>query len=196
MSTDQQSLITRRLLDILSPDEDEVTYEMLYRPSNHYDWVTDQLAVGGSLRHLSEIDKAVADGIKLVVDNRIEQSCPNIWRDAGVLYIHNGVNDDGKAKPDWFWQMGVNVAAAMTQDPDFKVLTHCAAGMNRGPAIGYIILRCQDYTGDQAHRMLKQARPCVWNDYRYDADNFLAGISYTRRRRLFRDRQLTNHWIG
>ncbi len=76
-----------------------------------------------------------------------------------IAYCFAGVADDGLPKPVSWFQTGWDFAKPIL-DNGGVVLSHCAAGVNRGPSVAYFLLRAHwGMTGDNAFALLKAQRP-------------------------------------
>ena len=138
----------------------------------HLHFVTPRLAVGGDLspdpaRSLVQLAEICHLGITHVVDVRSE------WSDAGVVarsapqlrYLHHGMDDAGQAVPAAWFETAVSwVEAAWADDPEAVVLTHCHAGINRGPSLGFAVLLALGSDPVDAISRLRAARSTanVW----------------------------------
>jgi dual specificity phosphatase 3 len=130
-------------------------------------FVTPRLAVGGDLssdpaRSLRQLAEICHLGITHVVDVRSEWSDYDVVaRSAPQLrYLHHGMDDAGQAVPaEWFEKAVTWIEAAWAQDPDAIVLTHCHAGINRGPSLGFAVLLALDWDPVEAISAIRAARP-------------------------------------
>lgn len=109
-----------------------------------FDFVTDDLAVGGSLSDRDPAGDALTirdAGIRLVIDMRAEWTDFDIWREVvGVQYISVPTHDvsGSHLSSDAFDAvvMAARSAAALGE----KVLVHCHMGINRGPSAAMAVL--------------------------------------------------------
>ena len=138
--------------------------------------VTEWLWTGGDVR--PDPDDAVRDvralqdaGITHVLDCRVE------WSDEALFavlapdmsYLHHGVDDDGGAQPDWWYDLGVGFAVAALAESDSRILVHCHMGINRGPTMAYAILLALEWDPVEALDAIRSARPIAAIGYAEDA---------------------------
>jgi protein-tyrosine phosphatase len=141
--------------------------------------ITERLFVGGQI---NDADWPVlkAAGITHVIDAQAEREdrAPSA---EGISVLWVPQPDDGKhPKPvKWFGDAASFALLAFTT-PQAKVLTHCAAGVNRGPSLGYAVLRAQGWSRNDAFALLKAKRPQVNVAYRDDADAALQALGYAK----------------
>lgn len=130
-------------------------------------FVTPRLAVGGDLsadrgRSLMQLAEISHLGITHVVDVRSEWSDAELvtWRAPQLRYLHHGMDDAGQAVPSSWFEKAVSwIEAAWAQDPDAIVLTHCHAGINRGPSLGFAVLLALGWDPVEAIAAIRAARP-------------------------------------
>ena len=97
-----------------------------------------------------------------------------------IGYLWDPTQDDGQTKPAAWFSRGIDFALGALAHPGYAVLTHCAAGINRGPSMAYAILRAQGWDGIDAIALLRAKRPQVQVRYRGDAENALVQLGWTR----------------
>lgn len=119
------------------------------------DFILPNLAVGSD--HI-DLARCKRNGITHVVNASFSHDPEDMIR--AVDYLYNPTNDDGDEKGAGYWMRTVIWAERALQDPEAKIYAHCAAGINRGPAHAYAILRgVFGYESDEAKKLIKQARP-------------------------------------
>ena len=124
-----------------------------------YQFVTGQLAVGGSIDTAENMRALAGSGITHVVNMQSEFDDHAITDGAGVQVLWNGCEDDFLPKPsDLFWK-GVQFTLEALVNPNAKVLFHCAAGVHRSPLMLLAVLRILGHDRRQAMDMIMEARP-------------------------------------
>jgi protein-tyrosine phosphatase len=137
--------------------------------------ITDQLWVGGSDYTVQQLEDR---GITHVIDCRSEKSNVFPFSQSCINYLWNPTDDDGKPKPtEWFGKVLKFGMPAL--DNGGVVLAHCAAGINRGPSAGFVLLRAK-YGWKHARTLqtMRKARPIVWADYANDGSRALKELGY------------------
>jgi len=124
-----------------------------------YQFVTDRLALGGSIGTAENMRDLVRAGITHVVNMQKESDDSQLVDGSGIQVLWNGCEDDFLPKPaDLFWK-GVRFTLQALADPDAKVLFHCAAGVHRSPIMLLAVLRVLGFERRQAIDMISDARP-------------------------------------
>ena len=116
------------------------------------DFVTDRLAVGGSLSSHGlvahrQIDELLDFGITHIADLRSEWSDADLVAEHApqITYLHHPVDDAGQTiPPDYFRALADWATEALAQ-PNTKLLVHCHAGVNRGPSGAFTVLLAQGW---------------------------------------------------
>lgn len=137
-----------------------------------HQWVTDRIAVGGGVWLAEQVVGLQREGITHVIDCRSEATAEMLYRDTGVELFCCRTDDDGKPKPDAWFERGTSYAIDVLCRPDTKLLCHCAGGLNRGPSMAYAILRVLEWTPGEAWRAIKFVRPAATIRYANDADKW------------------------
>jgi protein-tyrosine phosphatase len=126
-----------------------------------YQFVTERLAIGGSIGTATNMRELARAGITHVVNMQKEFDDSLLTDGSGVEVLWNGCEDDFLPKPaDLFWK-GVRFTLAALADPGAKVYFHCAAGVHRSPIMLLAVLRVLGYERRQAINMISDARPLV-----------------------------------
>ena len=157
---------------------------MFVEPSRDFEianasFVTDQLLVGGDLAWdtataVAQLGELVEAGVTHIVDCRIEAEDSELitmYAEAtGVSldYRHDGIDDAGQVVPgEWFDELVEHALSAI--DTGGTVLTHCHAGINRGPSLGYAVLLAQGWDPVEALARIIEARSIAYVAYAEDA---------------------------
>jgi len=139
--------------------------------------VTDRLWIGGDLSTYdqelagAELAELVEHGLTHILDVREEWSDEeHVAREQPQLsYLWRGIPDLGQeVAGDWFDAV-VDFALEAFEDPDAVVLSHCHAGINRGPSAGFAILLALGRDPIEALELIKSERPIVMVAYAEDA---------------------------
>jgi hypothetical protein len=147
---------------------------------NLFDFITPRIAVGRGPWRKEDFRKIREAGITHVFDARGEAQRHGAtdWLtlgNGGVTYLWCGFSDDFRHKPIEIFREPIERAVrALEEDPNAKVLAHCAAGMNRGPSVAYGILRAATgMTPEDALAAMRRVRPIACAPYRGDVDEAL-----------------------
>ncbi|MBI4463181.1 MAG: dual specificity protein phosphatase family protein [Acidobacteria bacterium] len=124
-----------------------------------YQFITERLAVGGSVGTPENMRAIAQAGITHIVNLQIEFDDHALTDGTGVQVLWNGCDDDFLPKPpELFWK-GVRFTLEALRDPKAKVLFHCAAGIHRSPMMLLAVLRVLGYEPETAMEMILTARP-------------------------------------
>jgi dual specificity phosphatase 3 len=144
-----------------------------------FNFITERLACGAQLQGPDDIKQIIAAGITHLIDAQQERN-DGVLIPANCIYLWDPAADDGRHKdPQWF-QYAITFALNAFLTPRTKVLTHCTAGVNRGPSLAYAIMRAQGWTSAEALGQLKARRPQVNVAYRSDAEDALKAMGWTK----------------
>ena len=124
-----------------------------------YQFVTERLAVGGSIRTPEDMREIARAGITHVVNMQIEFDNRLLSDGTGVRILWNGCDDDYVQKPPELFWTGVLFALEALEQPEAKVLFHCAAGVHRSPLMALAVLRALGHAQKEAIGMIVRARP-------------------------------------
>ncbi|MBI1956092.1 MAG: dual specificity protein phosphatase family protein [Acidobacteria bacterium] len=131
-----------------------------YRPETvDYQFVTDQLAVGGAIWTPENMREIARAGITHVVNLQMEFDDNSINDGTGICVLWNGCDDDFLPKPPEFFWKGVQFALEALANQRAKVLFHCVAGVHRSPFLLLSVLRVLGYDLEEAIGMIRAARP-------------------------------------
>ncbi|HWP85281.1 MAG TPA: dual specificity protein phosphatase [Terriglobia bacterium] len=122
-------------------------------------FVTERLALGGSIRTEEQMRELAGIGITHVVNLQKEFDNSRLADGCGVRVLWNGCEDDFLPKPAEFFWKGVRFALEALADPRAKVYFHCAAGIHRGPLMVLAVLRALGYERREAINLILDARP-------------------------------------
>jgi protein-tyrosine phosphatase len=124
-----------------------------------YQFVTERLAVGGSIGTIENMRELAQAGITHVVNMQHEFDDHSITDGTFVQVLWNACEDDFLPKPSELFWKGVLFTLEALVDPGAKVLFHCAAGVHRSPLMLLAVLRVIGYERRQAIDMIVDARP-------------------------------------
>lgn len=111
-------------------------------------------------------------GVTHILDVRHEAHDADWWGEIPeITYLSNGIDDAGQEVPGaWFDAITDWAVAAI--DAGGTVLTHCHAGINRGPSAGYAVLLRLGWDPVEAIAAIRSARPIANAYYAEDALNW------------------------
>ena len=127
------------------------------RPACDFDWITEDLAIGGrcAMDHAESL--AREHGLGAVIDLRAEdRDDPRVWNRCGLLFLHLPT-DDHAAVSLAMIDEGVAFARrarAMTR----RLLVHCEHGIGRSAMLVLCILTDRGIEPMAALRLVKQRR--------------------------------------
>jgi protein-tyrosine phosphatase len=124
-----------------------------------YHYVTERLAVGGSIRTSENMRELASAGFTHVINMMFEFSDESINDGSGVEVLDNGTTDDFLPKPTSLFWKGVDFTLKAFENPQAKVYVHCAAGVHRSPIMVLAILRALGHERKHAINMIMDARP-------------------------------------
>ena len=124
-----------------------------------YQFVTEQLAIGGAIGTPENMQELARAGFTHVVNMQVEFDDHAITDGSGIQVLWNGCEDDFLPKrAELFWS-AVEFALKALQEPDTKVLFHCAAGVHRSPMMLLAVLRVLGYQRSEAVERIVSVRP-------------------------------------
>ena len=97
-----------------------------------------------------------------------------------ILYLWNGVPDDGQPKPiEWFQKRLAFGLPALAQ-PKTKLYCRCASGMNRGPSTAHAILIALGLSHYEARAMIvvHRLKTIIGVRYADDAEYAITVLGY------------------
>ena len=124
-------------------------------------WVTPRIAVGGGIWTDANMAKVAAAGVTHIIDMQVEFDDTPLAEPYGIEVFWNPIDDDFQPKPPEVFQAGVEFALAALEDPQHKVLIHCAAGVHRAPMMTLALLRVLGWDLHPAMELVEDKRPVV-----------------------------------
>ena len=124
-----------------------------------FQFVTDRLAIGSSIRTVEDMREIAQAGITHVINMQIEFDNRRLGGATGIRVLWNGCEDDSLPKPPELFWSGVRFAMDALERPETKILFHCAAGIHRSPLMLLAVLRVLGHEEEEAIGMIVQARP-------------------------------------
>ncbi|MGH9556712.1 MAG: dual specificity protein phosphatase family protein [Terriglobales bacterium] len=122
-------------------------------------WITDRVAVGGAIWDERRMLEVVEAGITHILDMQIEFDDTLLAEPYFVEVLWNPVDDDFQPKPAEIFQRSVDFALQALEDPEAKLLIHCAAGVHRAPMMMLALLRAQGWSLEEAMQHIQSLRP-------------------------------------
>ena len=105
--------------------------------------------------------KVAAAGITHIIDMQVEFDDTPLAGPYGVEVFWNPVDDDFQPKPPQVFQSATEFALAAVENPEHKLLVHCAAGVHRAPMMALALLRVQGWDLHEAMALIEERRPVV-----------------------------------
>jgi len=137
--------------------------EFSYATTPDYDFVTDRMAVGGSIFTRENFKALTRAGFTHIINTQIEFDDTTLLRggdhEPAILWLPT--DDDFLPKPFEFFDRGVRYALEVLDQPESKLLIHCASGIHRAPMLALALLRVLGYERHDALRLLLARRPQV-----------------------------------
>jgi protein-tyrosine phosphatase len=124
-------------------------------------WVTPRIAVGGGIWTSTNMAKVAAAGVTHIIDMQVEFDDTPLADSYGIEVFWNRVDDDFQPKPASVFQPAVEFALAALENPENKILIHCAAGVHRAPMMTLALLRVQGWDLEEAMELMEDKRPVV-----------------------------------
>jgi len=124
-------------------------------------WVTPQIAVGGGIWTGANMAKVAAAGITHIIDMQVEFDDTPLAGPYGIEVFWNPVDDDFQPKQAAVFHSATEFALAAMENPEHKLLIHCAAGVHRAPMMALALLRVQGWDLDEAMDLIEERRPVV-----------------------------------
>ncbi|MSO19130.1 MAG: hypothetical protein EXQ56_01495 [Acidobacteria bacterium] len=124
-----------------------------------YQFVTEELAVGGFIRNVENMRELAEAGFTHVINMMHEFDDHTINDGTGIVVLQNGTTDDFLPKPSSLFWTVVDFTLLALENPNAKIYVHCAAGVHRSPLMVLAIMRALGYERKQAINMITEARP-------------------------------------
>jgi protein-tyrosine phosphatase len=122
-------------------------------------WVTGRIAVGGGIwtdLHMADVARA---GVTHIIDMQIEFDDTPIAERHGIAVLWNAADDDFQPKPPKIFHRGVEFARRALDQPDTKLLIHCAAGVHRAPMMALALLCSLGWSVEEGMDLIQARRP-------------------------------------
>lgn len=150
-----------------------------------YSLITERLYTGASMRCSKDVDALVAAGVTHVIDARsgFSDAALLMARQPQISYLWDPTADDGvHPKPVEWFKKALDFALPAIAQPGKIILSHCAAGHNRGPSITFVIMRALGWSYHEALDLLHTNRPqCIGGvTYRDDGELALRQLGWIR----------------
>lgn len=123
-----------------------------------FTWVTSRIAVGGGIWNAENMAALVRSGVTHIIDMQIEFDDSELARPHPVEVLWNPVDDDFQPKPPEVFQRGVDFALKALEQPDSKLLIHCAAGVHRAPMMTLAVLCSMNWDLGKALQLIETKR--------------------------------------
>lgn len=148
-----------------------------------YSRVTERLFVGAQVNDVADVIELKAAGVTHVIDANTDDERALFPVGNGIILLPDPTPDDGQPKPTAWFDGAIDFAIAALAQPGTIVLAHCAAGINRGPSLGFAIMRAQGFGHGQAKALICLARPQCLGGIRYrdDAERALLALRWTNK---------------
>lgn len=124
-------------------------------------WVTEQVALGGAIWNVQNMEEVAQAGVTHIVNMQIEFDDRPLAEPRGVEVFWNPTDDDFLPKPPELLKRGVDFALSALADPKTRLYVHCAAGVHRAPMMTLAILGAMDWDLDEAMELIETRRPVV-----------------------------------
>ena len=124
-------------------------------------WVADRIAVGGGIWNDNNMIEVVRAGITHIIDMQVEFDDTPLAGPYGIDVFWNPIDDDFQPKPPQVFQAATEFALAAMENPETKLLIHCAAGVHRAPMMALALLRVQGWDLHKAMDRIEEQRPVV-----------------------------------
>ncbi len=124
-------------------------------------WVTGRIAVGGGIWTGNNMADVARAGVTHIIDMQIEFDDTAIAEPFGIAVLWNAVDDDFQPKPPKIFHRGVEFARRALDEPETKLLIHCAAGVHRAPMMALALLCSLGWSLDSAMDLIQARRPVV-----------------------------------
>jgi protein-tyrosine phosphatase len=124
-------------------------------------WITDRIAVGGGIWTAKNMVEVARTGVTHVIDMQIEFDDSTLAEPHGIEVLWNAMDDDFQPKPAELFERGVDFAQQALEQPESKLLIHCAAGVHRAPLMALALLCCLDWKLGEAMELIQTRRPVV-----------------------------------
>ena len=145
--------------------------------------ITERLYIGAQINTDKDFETIKSLGITHIIDAQQERD-DNAFEPknmTGLTILWNPTPDDGvHPKPVSWVKNAVDFGMDALSHRGNIVLCHCAAGVNRGPSLGYAILRVLGLSKELAESLIRKNRPFVGLAYKDDVDAALVTLGWTK----------------
>jgi atypical dual specificity phosphatase len=124
-------------------------------------WVTEQVALGGGIWNVWNMEELARLGVTHVVDMQIEFDDRPLAKPFGIEVLWNPTDDDFLPKPPEVLKRGVDFALGALENPKARVYVHCAAGVHRAPMMTLALLGAMGWEIGKAMDLIAIRRPVV-----------------------------------
>ncbi len=124
-------------------------------------WVTGRIAVGGGIWTDSNMAEVARAGVTHIIDMQIEFDDTVVAEPYGIAVLWNAVDDDFQPKLPKVFHRGVEFARRALDEPETKLLIHCAAGVHRAPMMTLALLCSLGWSIESAMDLIQTRRPVV-----------------------------------
>jgi protein-tyrosine phosphatase len=124
-----------------------------------YTYIYQNLLIGGGIFTSEGMKELAEEGITHIIDCQAEFDDTPIAAPFGIKVLWLPLFDDFTA-PDFkeFDRVALFLKEHFNKDPKkFKILVHCAAGVHRGPMVGYLVCRLLTPAGEDPVQHAKTA---------------------------------------
>lgn len=134
-------------------------------PQFNVNRVTERLLVGGGLSGADEMAYLKSQGVTHIISAAAELDDSAICAESGIAFLHIPWADDGQLKEVGDFRNALafvlNADALAVSGGTLPIyMTHCAAGMNRGPMIAtFLLAALAGYNADHAFDLVRAGRP-------------------------------------
>jgi len=145
--------------------------------------ITERLFIGAQVCSDEHFQQIKDWGVTHIIDAQQERDDTAFEpkNTQGLTILWNPTQDDGvHPKPVLWVQNAVEFAMSALAHPGNIILTHCAAGVNLGPSLGYAVLRAQGFSKEHAEFIIRSNRPQVCLAYKDDVDLALVQLGWTK----------------
>jgi protein-tyrosine phosphatase len=123
-----------------------------------FTWVTGRIAVGGGIWNADNMAVVARAGVTHIVDMQVEFDDTALAEPHEIQVLWNPIGDDFQPKAGDVFQRGVDFALEALDQPDTKLLIHCAAGVHRAPMMALAVLCSLSWKLDQAMELIAARR--------------------------------------
>jgi hypothetical protein len=139
--------------------------------------ITERLLVGAAPLGPTAVSRLLTMGVTHVLDCRTPRPDPPLTAVTdGLVWGAAPTEDDGMTHGTAWYATCLTFARSALGQDGTHLFCHCGAGVNRGPAAAYAILRWQGWTPEAARTRILTCRPQARPRYFHDADRCLSAL--------------------